>query len=374
MKNNHRTINDHSASWFSHDVLTNKKPMTTKKLIGLIDADLMWQKRSVGRRYGKTKNNIFPNIALMKLSAWHKQQGDQVEWYFNLKHYDRVYISKIFSTTPEATEVINADEVIRGGSGYAIQLVDGREQWQAERDSELPYEIEHIMPDYSLYPMVEDTAYGFLSRGCPRGCSFCHVVAKEGSKAYKVANLSEWWKGQKNIVLCDPNILACREWRDLLTQLAESKARVNINQGLDARLLTPEKVSLLNHINLSTIHFAWDDYSQRDTVLRGLCCFKDYFKRQLDKGHFAQVFVLTNFDTTPEQDLERIYTLRDMGFEPYVMVYDKTHAAPFYKSLQRWVNHRAIFHKVKTFEEYNKNYSKNENHPRVTYREKKAIQ
>ena len=88
--------------------------------------------------------------------------------------------------------------------------------------------------------------------------------------------------------------------------------------------------------------------------MKGLQCFKDNFSRKLDKGHFAQVFVLTNFDTTPEQDLERIYILRDMEFEPYVMVYDKTHAAPFYKSLQRWVNMRAIFHKIPTFEEYDR--------------------
>ena len=115
---------------------------------------------------------------------------------------------------------------------------------------------------------------------------------------------------------------------------------------------------MLNRINLSTIHFAWDDYRQKDAVLRGLHCFSDHFRRKLDRGHFAQVFVLTNFDTTPEQDLERIYTLRNMGYEPYVMVYDKQHAAPFYKSLQRWVNMRAIFHRVKTFDEYNQKIAK----------------
>ena len=102
--------------------------------IGLIDADLMWQKRANGRRYGKTKADIFPNLAIMKLSAWHKQQGDDVEWYFGLKHYDRVYVSKVFSTTPETSDTINADEVIRGGSGYAIQLVDGREVWNGSTD------------------------------------------------------------------------------------------------------------------------------------------------------------------------------------------------------------------------------------------------
>lgn len=215
--------------------------------------------------------------------------------------------------------------------------------------------IEHIMPDYSLYG-ITDTAYGFLSRGCPRGCHFCHVEAKEGRKSYKVADLSEWWDGQKHIVLSDPNILACKECNDLLKQLADSGAWVDINQGMDARLLTPEKVDLLNKIKLKTIHFAWDDYRQKDRVLKGLQCFADNFKRKL--GHDAQVFVLVNFDTTREQDLERIYTLRDMGFEPYVMVYDKPHADPFYKSLQRWVNNRPIFHTIKRFEDYNKKKAK----------------
>lgn len=354
--------------------------------VGLIDADLFWDNRINGRRYGNSKADIFPNLVLMKISAFHKRRGDDVSMYMGVEEYDRVYISKVFSNTPINRHVIFSKEIYFGGTGFCIVKSDDREffrnpdknpftgmpmqksqnldSWIHSFDnsgdqkfyycSQLPEYIENIMPDYSLYPSVKDTAYGFLTRGCPRGCSFCHVEAKEGKRSYKVADLSQWWNGQKNIVLCDPNILACTQWKELLQQLSDSKAKVDINQGMDARLITPEKVEMLNKIKLSTIHFAWDDYRQKDKVLKGLQCFSENFKRKFDKGHFAQVFVLTNFNTTPQQDLERIYTLRDMGFEPYVMVYDKPNAKPFYKSLQRWVNMRAIFHRVRTFDEYDR--------------------
>lgn len=228
--------------------------------IGLIDVD----------------GHNFPNIPLMKLSAWHKKQGHHVEWYNPLfsEHMDKVYMSKVFSFTDDFMYYIDADEIVKGGSGYCIELVDGREVYRKEKDINLPYEIEHIYPDYSIYG-ITDKAYGFLTRGCPRACSFCHVEAKEGRRSIKVADLSEFWNGQKEIVLCDPNILACREWKDLLQQLIDSKAWVDINQGLDIRLMTEEKAEIIKKIKTRNIHFAWDRYEDKDKILPQFKMFKE---------------------------------------------------------------------------------------------------
>ncbi len=293
----------------------------------------------------------FPNIPLMKLSAHHKELGDTVEWYQPFgQRYDLVYMSKVFSFTPDFTDCINADKVIKGGTGYCISLNDGKEVFDASKDICLPNEIEHIYPDYSLYN-ITDTAYGFLTRGCPRGCEFCIVGKKEGKKSYKVADLSEFWRGQKNIVLCDPNILACKDWEDLLTQLADSKANVDFNQGLDIRLMAPEKIELLNQIKVKEIHFAWDRYDDKDFVLEKLEEFKRLSKKKINT-HNSIVYTIVNFDTTFEQDLERIYTLRNMGYWAYVMIYNKANCDKRYKDLQRWVNNRFIFSKCEKFEDY----------------------
>lgn len=307
--------------------------------IGLIDVD--------GRN--------FPNLALMKVSAWHKAQGDDVVWYDPLfsGHCDKVYMSKVFSFSPDFPHPIDADVVVKGGSGYCITIEDGKEVYDASRGETLPDDVEHICPDYSLYPrLTKDTAYGFLTRGCPRGCGFCIVAHKEGRQSRKVADLSEFWSGQKNIVLLDPNILACAEWKDLLQQLIDSGATVDINQGLDIRLMTEEKAAMINEIPMKEIHFAWDRYEDGGRIIPQL----EMFAKSTDRwrhGHAAIVYTIVNFDTTLEQDLERIYTLRDMGYWPYVMTYDKVHSAPVYQRLARWVNNRRVFGVVKRFEDYN---------------------
>ena len=307
--------------------------------IGLIDVD------GTGR---------FPNLALMKISAWHKSMGDTVEWYEPMfsGHFDKVYLSKVFSFSQDFEYPIDADEVERGGSGYCIDLVNGREHFRHERDKQLPDEVEHIYPDYSIYPeLTKDTAFGFLTRGCPRGCDFCIVGKKEGRCSVKVADLSEFWRGQKKVVLCDPNILACKDWKNLLQQLIDARVEVDFNQGLDVRLMTEEKARMIASMKIKEIHFAWDRYEDKDKVLPKLELFARVTK-QSPRSHNSIVYTLVNYSTTLEQDLDRIYTLRDMGYWPYVMIYDKEHCPKVYRRLQRWVNMRSTFATVKRFEDY----------------------
>lgn len=296
----------------------------------------------------------FPNLPLMKLSAWHKARGDHVEWYTPMfsGHMNKVYISKVFSFTPDYEYAIDADEIVRGGSGYAIRTENGREIYDTTKDTQLPHEIEHIYPDYDLYPeLCKDTAYGFLTRGCPRGCEFCHVEAKEGRCSHKVTDLSEFWRGQKNIVLCDPNLIACPEWKDLLQQLIDSRARVNINQGIDIRIMTPEKAEMIKQLRVDSVHFAWDRYEDKELIVPKFKQFKEITGWRARK---TGVYVLTNFNTTIAEDLERIYTLRELDYTPYVMIYNKEHtkSTDTIRRLQRWVNNKRIFGTVKRFEDY----------------------
>lgn len=296
--------------------------------VGLIDVD----------------GHNFPNLPLMKISAYHKSRGDSVEWYEPLfsGHMDKVYMSKVFTFTPDYPYCINADEIKKGGTGYSYP--DGGE--------ELPEEIEHIYPDYQLYKdAFPDTAYGFLTRGCPRGCDFCIVGKKEGRCARKVADLSEFWNGQKNIVLLDANMFACKEWKDLSVQLIESGAWVDFSQSCDIRIMTDEKAEYIKRMKIKQVHFAWDKYEDKEKIVPQFERFKEITKWDYRK---LGVYVLCNFNTTFEQDLERVYTLRELGYNPYVMLYekDKLPAGHRLKLLQRWVNNRIIFRSCKRFEEY----------------------
>ncbi len=307
--------------------------------IGLIDVD----------------GHNFPNLALMRISAYHKSRGDTVEWWWtDFIHYDVVYMSKVFSNeySPDVPEPLNADKVIKGGTGYCISLGDdGKEHFDKSKNHSLPDGIEKMFPDYSIYPQY-DFAVSMTSRGCPRGCSFCHVASKEGRCAKKVADVSNFWRpdlGKNEIRILDPNITACREKRDLMKQYKETGATLDFTQGLDIRLLDDADIADINEMRIKNLHFAWDD-PKADLADK----FLDYTRKARHKPHgsFATVYMLTNFNSTMEENLYRVYTLRDLGYDPYVMVYDKVHAPKEIRNLQRWCNNRMIFKSCKKFEDY----------------------
>lgn len=285
----------------------------------------------------------YPNLPLMKISAWHKSQGDNVEFILPIKHYDKIYVSKVFgdeySIMPNFC--LQADEVIYGGTGFAITLENGKEVYHKDRDPNLPYEIEHIYPDYSLYPeLTKDTAFGFLTRGCCNDCDFCIVSQKEGMCSKKVADLSEFWRGQKNIDLLDANLLACKDRMELLKQLADSNANVDFTQGLDARFITEEVAYALIKIKIKMIHFAFDFMKNEKQIIKGLRTFKEISGITDNK---AVVYMLTNYNTTIEQDLYRAQMIKDCGYLPDVRIYRKPTAPKILKDLQRWCNNRFLY-------------------------------
>lgn len=289
--------------------------------IGLIDVD----------------SHNWPGLCLMKLSAWHKARGDQVEWWRPENRYDLVYKSRVFDDlySKDTTVVTNAERIIAGGTGYDLL-------------NRLPEDVEHSFPDYGIYPQFSDTACGFLSRGCPRNCGFCIVSRKEGCRSAAVAELAEFWRGQREIKLLDANLLACPTHEQLLEQLAASRAWVDFTQGLDIRLVTPDNAALLNRVRTKAVHFAWDNPNEDLTP---------FFLRFLELTNIKssrkrRVYVLVNYNSTHEQDLFRVNALRQIGYDPYVMVYNRPAAPGITRQLQRWVNNKRIFYTVAHFSDY----------------------
>ena len=223
---------------------------------------------------GEVDGHNFPNLVLMKLSAWHKHQGDSVHLLRPddvllggdlFGGYDKLYAACVFSESREIARKLIAIGAEVGGTGSG----EGRI---------LPPEVENIRPDYSLYG-IQDVAYGFLTRGCPRACPFCIVADKEGQISRKVADLRSFWDGERHIKLLDPNLLAASEHMELLGQLAASRAWVDFTQGLDARLLTEENVAAINEIKVKMIHFAWDN-PRDESIPRRL----QFFAERTDGG------------------------------------------------------------------------------------------
>lgn len=178
------------------------------------------------------------------------------------------------------------------------------------------------------------------------------VASKEGRCAIKVANVSDFWTpetGKSEIKILDPNITACREKRDLMRQYRETGAILDFTQGIDIRMVDDDDIADLNSMRLKDVHFAWDNPKEK------LESKFEYYAAKAKKnkhGRYGTVYCLTNYNSTMQENLYRIYTLRELGFDPYVMVYNKKSAPQEIRDLQRWCNNRIIFGSVKNFEDY----------------------
>ena len=210
------------------------------------------------------KGKTFPNLALMKISAWHKAKGDIVEWWNPLYQYDRVYSSKVFDFTPDNPYLPN--DTIRGGTGYR----------DLPMNQVLPPEIDDMFPDYSIYPDC-DYAIGYLTRGCPNHCRWCIVPKKEGG----IRPYREWQdivrSDTNKLVLMDNNILACEYGIKQLESLIESGYSIDLNQGMDARLVTDRVAEILAQLSwIRFIRFSCDQKSQIEPIKRTIELLENY--------------------------------------------------------------------------------------------------
>lgn len=174
------------------------------------------------------------------------------------------------------------------------------------------------------------------------------VAAKEGRCSVKVADVKDFWNGQKEIKVLDPNITACIQKRDLMEQYVDTRAWIDFTQGIDIRLTNDADIDALNRMKIKALHFAWDN--PKDDLRDKFKNFSEKFRIKDNRRKI--VYVLTNYDSTMEENLYRIYTLRDLGFDPDVRVYDKPHAPREIRNLQRWCNNRWIFKSCPKFEDY----------------------
>jgi len=278
----------------------------------------------------------FPNYALMKISAWHKAQGDSVEWWNPLMTYDRVYSSKVFTFTPENPYL--PENTIKGGTGYGLY-------------NELPPEIDSIFPDYSIYPNC-DYAIGFLSRGCIRNCPWCVVPKKEG----KIRPYRTWTEIKRpdsnKIVFMDNNVLACRPAVDELWDMAlcGEDIHIDFNQGVDARLITPEIADVFSRLKwIRFIRMSADTDAMLAVVLKAV----DLLGKFGVKPYRIFVYVLVQDIESAER---RAIALRDAGVEVFAQPYrdftSNKEPDESLKRLARWVNHKAIFKTVERFADY----------------------
>ena len=285
----------------------------------------------------------FPNLALAKISRWHKSNGDSVEWYDRKSEappFDRIYASKVFTFTNDFTSYRRCDpEPVRGGTGYR------------DYKTVLPASIESLQPDLSLYPAYE-FAYGFLSRGCIRKCSFCVVPRKEG-RIREVATIEAVAQGRRFVKLMDNNFLANdREFiKEQLGYAAKKGISIDFNQGLDCRLVDDDLAQWLIACKWKpAIRFACDHQS----VLPYLR-FAVYLLRVLGYKGDIYCYVLAKELGETMDRVNQIISM-DKRLFPFVQPWRDLDgngevANPILRKYARWCNRVAI-RKACTFAEY----------------------
>ena len=328
-------------------------------LIGIIDAEIIGNKK-----------HRFPNLACMKISAYHKSMGHNVTLLLNYDDvplYDKVYISKVFTKTPMDEKVLRMPNVEYGGTGFFF-----------EKTPALTSAMEHIMPDYHLYDEYvqnavatkkmtsNDAKYythysiGYATRGCIRGCSFC--VNKDKKSCVLHSPISEFMdKDRPYIFLLDDNVLACKDWKSVFQALNESGKRFRFHQGMDERLLTDEKCeAIFNSKWIGDYIFAFDNYKDKDIVIEKLKLIKQHTNRickfycfcgyNHDGAEYSEGFWVKDL----YELFLRIEILMEYGMLPYIMRhenYDKSPYRGMYITIARWIN-QPSYYKKESLREY----------------------
>ena len=266
------------------------------------------------------------NLALYKIAKYYEEKNYEVIWNYPLAKWsvEQVYVSCIFTKNKHLCQEWEDCGAEIGGSGYNVR-------------SSLPPDIERVKPKINL---------GFTTRGCIRKCEFCIVPEKEG-KIRPVGDLLDLWDGkERDIVVLDNNILALPDHFRLVCQQArDNRIRVDFNQGLDHRLLTTDIVGELKSIRHIEYRFAFDHPSYKKTVSRAI--------DMLQAGGIRRCswYVLVGFNTTIEEDVDRLMYLRSMNQNAYVQRYETCYHKPEYISMARWANQHHLFQAL-TWDEF----------------------
>ena len=316
------------------------------------------------------KNHRFPNLACMKISAYHKHNGEDVSLlasYDELEKYDKVFISKVFTDTPIPENILHQANVEYGGTGFFY-----------DKAPPLPYDIEHICPDYDLYSdwvntqiingvkpkhltYYTDYSIGFTTRGCIRQCSFC--VNQNYKRCSLHSPVDEFLDpDRKYICLLDDNVFACPSWRGIFQDLNTSGKRFQFKQGLDERLLTDEKCRMLFGSRwIGDYIFAFDNIRDKDIIVEKLKMIRAHTDKipkfytfcgynHLAPGHYDLEFWRRDIDEL----FERIHILMSYRCLPYVMRYADYVQSPYkciYITAARWCNQPSMV-KTKSFREF----------------------